>query len=408
MKRWIPAVLLLAFLVLIGYVLSPQGRLLAEALSLLADVWSVGSVPAGETGREGVTLSYPGPGGEPRQADIYCEDSPRPQARLLLVHGLVETGKDDSRLRTLGRAFARHRFLVMVPDLPGMRALRVGPGDIEEVRSAIRAVRLMDGCPSGQVSEGGEMTSPAQTGVVGFSYSAGPVLLALDGPREQGADFAVLFGGYFDLAEVILFLTTGRHRDMGLDQNGEVLPEGRWILLQANSGTIADAADRKTLDAIARMRRQDPEADISALAATLGPAARAALELLANTEPGRFDLLLQKVEPELRQVIDALSPDKSLTRPLELDLYLLHGRGDAVVPYTQSVKLSRGVRTTGTIRLVLLGGFRHARPERDGAPAWWATALRFPADSVRLAGILREILARREELPLTRGGPDRR
>jgi pimeloyl-ACP methyl ester carboxylesterase len=423
MRRWAPLLLLLLLLLSMAYALTPRGRALGEAIAILADVWSVGSgAGAGAAGGRGpAALAYAGPGGERREADLYCEEARPAGARLVLVHGLIETGKDDARLRALGRAFARHRFLVVVPDFPGMRALRASPGDIEEVRAALAAARGVTACRSapgpGRPAPdpgGSAATSPAlPTGVVGFSYSAGPVLLALDGARPAGgADFAVLFGGYYDLRDVLLFLTTGRHRDRGIEEDGEALPEGRWVLLGANAETVADPADRAALRAISALRQRDPRADISDLSGSLGPGARAVLNLVANTDPGRFDALLERGDPALRQALDALSPSRRLTEPLGVDLYLLHGRSDAIVPYTQSLKLQRSVRTTGTVRLALLGGFRHARPEREGEARWWTTAWRHPADSLRLLAILSEILARRTEGParisLTGAGPDRR
>ena len=60
-------------------------------------------------------------------------------------------------------------------------------------------------------------------------------------------------------------------------------------------------------------------------------------------------------------------------------------------------KLARSVRTTGRVRLALLGGFRHARPQGDGGDAGWVTALRYPADSASILDILAEILGRRRE-----------
>ncbi|PYT16628.1 MAG: hypothetical protein DMF51_04280, partial [Acidobacteria bacterium] len=95
---------------------------------------------------------------------------------------------------------------------------------------------------------------------------------------------------------------------------------------------------------------------VSTLAATLGPAGRALLEALTNTDPDRFDALMRRVDPAVRGTLDALSPCRSLDRPLGIDLYLLHGRSDAIVPWSESLKLARSVRTTGRIRLALLGG----------------------------------------------------
>jgi alpha-beta hydrolase superfamily lysophospholipase len=384
-RRLVLPGLLAAFLALIGYALGPPGRIVLEGLVFLADVWALGDEPPAAGGTARGTVRYAGPDGGPRVADLYCDPVARPGARLVLVHGLVETGKDDARLRALGGALARHRFLVVVPDLPGMRALRIGRGDVDEVRAALAAARAAPDCGAGP---------GLPLGVVGFSYSAGPALLALDGERPP-AEFALLFGGYYDLREVLLFLTTGRHRDRGVEREGEMLPEGRWVLLSANADRIAEPEDRAALEAISRRRRADPGAPIGAAAGGLGPAARAALDLVENTDPDRFDALFARLDAGLRAEIDALSPARALSEPLRVDLLLLHGRADAIVPYTQSLKLRRGLRTTGRVRLVLLGGFRHARPERDDGESWWDVALRHPADSARLLAVLTDLLGRR-------------
>jgi len=401
MRRFVPGLMLLVLLIMIGYGLSPQGRAVTEAASLLVDVWSIDKAPPARGPRRRVTADYPGPGGEPRVADVYCDPATPARARFLVVHGLVESGKDDPRLHALGAALARHRFLVMVPDFPGMRSLRVSPRDIDEVEAALIALARFDRCPPPIAR-----ATPLETGVIGFSYSAGPVLLALD-RGARAADFAVLFGGYYDMVDLILFLTTGRHRDRGADFGGEALPEGRWILLGANADLFAEPADRAALLAISRRRRADPAAYIGDLEESLGPRARAALDLLTNTNPDRFDPLLAKIDPAIRRTIDDLSPSKSLKRPLQVDLYLMHGRSDAIVPYTETLKLAREVRTSGTVEVALLGGFRHARPAGAAADPWWRPALAYPGDSLRLFRILTEILERRGRKSLTDGGPDR-
>src|SRR3989442_6933136 len=135
-----------------------------------------------------------------------------------------------------------------------MRALRVGPGDIDEVAAAIEAARRVAACPpagaptgvpDASVPSAGRAEPPGlPTGAVGFSYSAGPVLLALD--REESArpgDFAVLFGGYDDLVDVVRFLTTGRHRDLGSDYGGGGPPPGRRVILRANPPATPGTSD---------------------------------------------------------------------------------------------------------------------------------------------------------------------
>jgi alpha-beta hydrolase superfamily lysophospholipase len=394
LRRWVPVLLLSILLIAIAVGLTPRGRVVGEALALLIDVWSVGVATEGKGGS--VTRPYPGPGLAPRVADVYCDPATPPGARLVLVHGLVETGKDDTRLRTLGLAFARHRFMVVVPDLPGMKGLRVGREDIAEVRAAIEAAARIDVCPAPNAAGESGPAVPAgsiPTGVVGFSYSAGPTLIALAEPGGAPADFAVLFGGYHDLTEVILFLTTGMHRDRGVDQAGETIREGRWVLLAANAGAIAAPQDAARLRAIGDLRRRRPEAPIDHLVEGIGPAARSVLDLLRNDDPARFPALLAGLDPGVRAILDDLSPAHVLNGPVHAELFLIHGRGDAVIPYTQSVKLGRQVQCPGGPRLALLGGFRHARPE--GSAAGWRTAIEHPGDSLRLLEVLAEILGRR-------------
>ncbi len=390
-RRWGRVVLLLVLLLVVALALSPGGRLMAEAISLLADVWLVARSGGDEAADLRGALRYRGPAGEARIADLYCDPALAPGGRLLLVHGLVDTGKDDLRLRNLGVALARHRFQVMIADFPGMRSLRAGREDIVEVASALQALATSRHCAEERVD--GELP----VGVIGFSYSAGPVLLAL--AREPGrAAYVVLFGGYYDLAEVILFLTTGRHRHDGVEHEGEYLQSGRWGLLEANAGAIADPGDRATLIALARLRRRDPGAPTDDLAGRLGPEGRAAYDLMINTDPDRFASLLRRTDPRLQGMIADLSPSQRLSEPLAIDLYLLHGRGDVIVPYTQSLKLARHLEVNGRIRLALLGGFRHARPDDAGEDRpWWSTALRNPGDSQRLLGILLGILRQRAD-----------
>ena len=398
MRRYVLLPFALIILVIVTLGLTPSGRRLAESVILLSDVLRLGRVGATGTQEGGVhvTIGYAGPAGTRRVADLYCSGGSRPRGRLMLVHGLADTGKNDPRLIALARSFARRSFLVMVPEFPGMRALRAGIDDIGEVRAGIDALNRIGSCDPARSDEGVDRPGGSRlpTGAVGISYASGPLLLALD-RQPPGADFAVLFGGYYDLAEVILFLTTGRHRDEGREEDSEVLPQGRWVLLSANAAAVAEPDDEPTLRAIATRRLRDPAARIDDLDGSLTPDGRSILELLANTDPEMFTPLLNRSGPALRAAIDGLSPSVSLRRPLDLDLYILHGRSDVVVPYSQSIKMKRLLRVDGEMRLVLLGGFRHARPEGGKGRSWIASVLDHPGDSARLLGVISDILARR-------------
>ena len=66
--------------------------------------------------------------------DIYLPADPR--AALLLIPGVTPDGRDDPRLVAFAGALARHGFLVFTPELPGLRAQRVGRDDPDAVAAA--------------------------------------------------------------------------------------------------------------------------------------------------------------------------------------------------------------------------------------------------------------------------------
>jgi hypothetical protein len=69
------------------------------------------------------------------EGDLYLPGEP-PLAGIVLVPGAAERGKDDPRLVAFATTLARTRFLVLVPDLPNLRALRVQAEDALGVADA--------------------------------------------------------------------------------------------------------------------------------------------------------------------------------------------------------------------------------------------------------------------------------
>ncbi len=125
-------------------------------------------------------------------ADLYRPSAPR--GALLLVHGLSRAGRRHPDLVRLARLLARHHRLVLVPHFDGLAAFRLSGREVAEVRAALRALAAQ---------------SPS-IGLAGLSFGAGPALLA----AADVPDLALTasFGGYADLRDVILYLTTGIHQ----------------------------------------------------------------------------------------------------------------------------------------------------------------------------------------------------
>jgi pimeloyl-ACP methyl ester carboxylesterase len=195
-------------------------------------------------------------------ADLYRPAAPR--GALVLVHGLSRAGRRHPDLVRLARLLARHRRLVLVPQFEGMVAFRPSGREVDEVAAALRALAAR----------------ATGVGVVGFSFGAGPALLAA--ARAPGLSLTASFGGYAELDGVIAYLTTGVHAFGGRRHARPQEEYNRWKLLALLAGFAEDEHDRGRLDGIAERKLADPGADTGALEAGLGPGGHAILALVRN------------------------------------------------------------------------------------------------------------------------------
>jgi hypothetical protein len=100
----------------------------------------------------------------------------------------------------------------------------------------------------------------------------------------------------------------------------------------------------------------DPQLGTAFIAANADLVDEATRQALLGRNRARIAELLAAPPPDLRSVLDALSPEH-VTGDIRAQLILVHGRWDRAVPYTESLRLAaaRPART----RVVLVGVLAH-------------------------------------------------
>ncbi len=271
-------------------------------------------------------------------------------ARMVLVPGLTEEGRNDPRVTALAYSLARMRFAVLVPDIANLRRLRVGP---EDSRAIADAALALTGLPAGGAA--------TPVGLAAVSYAVGPALIgALEPDVDDHVGFLVAIGGYHDMNAVVTYLTTGRFRgpDGGAWREGRPHGLAKWRFVAVNADQLGDPGDRATFAVLARRRIADPTAAIDDLAAGLGPDGRALLAVLENRDPDAVPELISALPAQLRDGFAALSPSRYDLTALGARLILVHGEDDPAVPYTESLALAQAVAPGGA-DLYLLDGLDH-------------------------------------------------
>lgn len=342
--------------------LGPALKLTVELASPAAEAWLE---PLGQrVSRREVTIDA---GGRTLAADLYRP--PAPQGALLLVHGLSRLGRRQPDLERLAWLLARQGQVVLVPHFEGLAAFRLNGREVADVRAAVRYLRAEAG----------------RVGVAGFSFGAGPTLLAVS--NVPGLRVVGSFGGYADLGNVIKFVTTGVHAFNGQRHVQPPDEYNRWKMLALLAAFVEDRRDRRVLEALAVRRLAHPGRVTEGPEVALGPEGRRVWNLVSNRQEALVEPLLADLPDGARKALQALSPLPAL-RHLSGHLLVAHGAADRSIPFTESLRLA-AAGPPGS-RVVILRTFDHTGPQ-----TLWRSLADQAEDGWRLLGLVDALLAAR-------------
>jgi pimeloyl-ACP methyl ester carboxylesterase len=293
--------------------------------------------------------------GRPGRGNLYHPNQPV-GGNLVLVPGFTPHGKDDRRVVEFAQSFARARFRVLVPDVPGPRLMRVAVDDARVIADA--AFHISNRYP---------VRSRTQTALLAISYAVGPAVLATLDPRLQDhVDFVVGIGGYHDTTAVTRFVTGGHFRepDSASWQKAEPHPAAKWFFLKSNIDRLEFPDDRAALMEMADRKINTPAAPSEDLVARLGPQGHSLYRLMENTDPDRVAGLIDALPDPVKLHLSGLSLKQRNLDHLSGRLILVHGREDRMIPFTESVALANTVPNT---ELFVITGFSHINARDVGA-----------------------------------------
>ena len=349
------------FLLFILVVFFPQIRLGTIAVLFLRDILDESTVHQPDRGALAWITLAPiverlqiASGEERIPADLYRVPDSKRRAAILLTHGIIEAGKDDPRLIRFARSLARSGFVVLVPELRGMKSFRIRFEDIDDIVASFRFLAAKK-----------EIVDEGKMGLMGFSYGAGPTFMAAAHPsiRHQ-VKFLVSFGGYYDPINVIRFITTGHYEYR--NEKGFLKPEpyGKFVFFMNNVDYVQNQRDRELLREIFKQEETKNGDDLLPLIGRLTPSGRYLHELLTNDDPHRVNELVKKIDPQVQDYLKRLALEPLLPK-IEAYLLIGHGSTDPLIPYTESLRLADAARDQSRVHLVILRLFTHVDPARQ-------------------------------------------
>jgi pimeloyl-ACP methyl ester carboxylesterase len=280
----------------------------------------------------------------------------RPLPGWVVLHGLAFTGRHHPSLVPFVRAVAGAGNIVLVPDIPEWRALRVAPAvTVETIRSAVRALQARDD------------VLHEHAGLFGFSFGATQAIIAAsEADMPDLLNGIAAWGGYSDVYRLFDFAMTGEHELDGRRYRVPPDPYGAWVMtgnyLTAMPGYEDAAAVARALHELALdAGRQgvfawDPVYDASkdALRAGLDGSERELFDLIApvSTAPPQDVEEKRRLARLLADAVLRVDPliDPSPFLPhLRVPTLFAHGRDDRLIPFTETLRLCRAV-PAGVVR----------------------------------------------------------
>jgi pimeloyl-ACP methyl ester carboxylesterase len=275
-----------------------------------------------------------------------------PWPAIVFVNGATAQGRFEPHVVRLGLGLARAGFMAVVPDLPGLRRGQITVRTV----GALAAV-------AGDVARG-HGASGGRVGFLGVSVGASLALLAAERPALAHRVSAVAgLAPYTNLKGMVRLATTGVYEHDGRLVRYHTGPFLVLALVRSLVGGLPPGPQRDLLDqevlAISD-NASDPLAQLraDAPAGLTGPAG-AAVALIENTSPARFDALWAALPGSLRAQARALSPLYAARR-LHFPVYLASSPHDEYFPPSQSRALV--ARAPGA-SLIVTSTLDHVLPE---------------------------------------------
>ena len=310
----------------------------------------------------------------------------------VVLHGITRSGRSHPYLLRFARAVAATGAAVLVPEVPEWRELVL---QIDATPSTIAAsIRALEGQPE---------IAAERVGVVGFSFGAPQAIIAASDPLLSARIAGVVaFGGYHSLGDSAHFQFSGAHELDGRRYELSPDPYGRWVV---GANYLTDVPEYGDASAVAQALRElasivgdhrlvghHPafDEDKLRLAAGLSPRDRSLFELFVPRsaglpDPARGARMADALSEAMARVAPGLDPTPHLGN-VRVPVRLMHGTGDQLFPYTETVKLSRAFPAEADITTTVTGLFGHSSGGERPSP------FRTVKEGVRLLHALARIL----------------
>jgi pimeloyl-ACP methyl ester carboxylesterase len=280
---------------------------------------------------------------------IYRPHGQGPWPAVMFVTGAHPLRRSEPIVQRVAEGLARAGYLVVLPDLPG---LGVGELTTRTVDAAAAVAGMAASLPDAR---------DGRVALIGASTGASiALLLAARADLDDRISLVSSISPYADLRKMVCLATTAHYANGGSYREYAVTNLLRRAVARSMIVTLAAGAEReRLLDEIGDiLEDDDPFARLPAPGASLSAEAQAIMRVLENRDARRFDELFDELPPDLRGVIEWLSP-LSVAADVRAPVELAVPPDDPYFPVDEAEALAASMPN---VRLTVTSALDHTRP----------------------------------------------
>ena len=299
------------------------------------------------------TLTIPSTAGIVK-ARLYTPASSPNAPGLVLIPGIHYLGMDEPRLMAFARSMSACGLQVFTPELPDSRDYRIQPSDVQAIGDSVQWLQNTTGRP---------------VGLMGLSFSGGLALMAAaEPPVSNEISFVFSVGAHDDLLRVATFYATEADPLPDGDvERAKPNNYGPWVLEYEHLEDFVPQADVAAIRPVLRARLYEDSALEMRLRANLTDAQKTEYGKLLD--PKKEDAALFASNKKHAAEMAAVSPAGHLAG-LHVPVYLLHGRGDTLIPFAEAEWLAEDL-PHGTLKDLLISPLIGHVTANIGKPSAW-------------------------------------
>ena len=250
--------------------------------------------------------------------DLFTPIVPGPKSALILAMGVKTSEKDKPILLHFAQTMARLGYITFWPRL---EVLDKGESLPEEPETFIESFKYLESLPQ---------TDPERITFVGFSVGSSTAFVAISDPQISDKVYSlVFFGGYFDIFDYLLSLASKS--------------------INVNGAKVSWTADE--------------DATNHAKSLLEAKKARQVLKIFEATSSAGAEQILKDAPEDEVNGLKRFSP-KEKKDQFKAEIFILHEKSDALVPYVESVKLNQALPENINKTFLLVNLFEHVQPKR--------------------------------------------